>query len=556
MGKLGRRALVLLAAALAMSAFVACGDDDDDGGDSGGGGDGGAAKQGGSVTIAQTSQPDYLDPALSYTVNGWEPQWLVYTPPITYKRAEGVEGTELIPGIAEEIPEVSEDGKTVTFTVRKGLKFSDGTPVKASDWEHSIKRVLNLESGATGFFLIIEGAQEYVDAGKPEGDISGIETNDETGEVTIKLTGADGTILNVLAMNFSGVVPGDTPFENLSADPPPGVGPYKFTESVPNRQFVMEKNKNFNIPGIPKGNLDQITTQIVKSAERQTQDVISGKLDYMQDPPPADLLPQVKAEYSDRYKDQETVNIYYFFMNTTVPPFDKKEVRQAVNYAVDSRALSRLFGGRLAPGCNFLPPGLQGHEELDPCPYGDPNEPGDLPKARELIKQAGVEGEAVDVYTNNDENRPEIGQYLTDTLNKIGLDATLKVIDGGVYFQTLGNDKTKAAIGVANWFQDFPHPANFLFLIDGDTNQPTNNQNFGRVDDPELNKLIDEVELAPADGATEQAAAADKLAVENAYVAPYGSETVATFMSERMDFENCSMFHPVYLNDYSSWCLK
>ena len=109
---------------------------------------------------------------------------------MTYKRAEGIEGTELIPGIAEEIPEVSEDGKTVTFTIRKGLKFSDGTPVKASDFEHTIKRVLNLESGATGFFLVIEGAQEYVDAGKPEGDISGIETNDETGEVTIKLTSA------------------------------------------------------------------------------------------------------------------------------------------------------------------------------------------------------------------------------------------------------------------------------------------------------------------------------------------------------------------------------
>ncbi len=556
MGNLGRRALVLVFAALAMSAMAACGSDDDGGDSADSGGEGGGGKKGGSITIAQTSQPDYLDPALSYTVNGWEPQWLVYTPPVTYKRAEGVEGTELIPGVAEELPVVSEDGKTVTFTMRKGLKYSDGSPVKASDFEHTIKRVLNLESGATGFYLVIEGAQEYIDAGKPEGDISGIETDDKTGEVTIKLTNEDGTILNVLAMNFAGIVPGDTPFKNLSADPPPGVGPYKFTESVPNRQFVMEKNAEFNIPGIPKGNIDTITTKIVKSAERQTQDVISGKLDYIQDPPPADLLPQVKAEYSDRYKDQKTVNTYYFFMNTKVPPFDKKEVRQAVNYGVDSRALSRLFGGRLAPGCNFLPPGLQGHEEIDPCPYGDPNEPGDLEKARQLIKDAGVEGDTVDVYTNNDDNRPEIGQYLTDMLNKIGLSAKLKVLDGGVYFQTVGNDKTKAGIGHANWFQDFPHPGNFLFLIDGPTNQPTNNQNFGRVDDPQLNKLIDEVKLAPADGATEQAAEADKYAVDEAYVAPYGSETVATFMSERMDFENCSLFHPVYQNDYSSWCLK
>jgi peptide/nickel transport system substrate-binding protein len=547
-------ALALLIAVLSMFVVAACGDDDDDGG--GGGGGDGTARQGGSITISQTSQPDYLDPALSYTVNGWEPLWLVYTPPVTYKRAEGLEGTELVPGVAEELPEVSEDGKTVTFTIRKGLKYSDGTPVKASDFEHTIKRVLNLESGATGFYLIIEGAQEYVDAGKPNGDISGIETNDQTGEVTLTLTGRDGTILNVLAMNFAGIVPSDTPFRNLSADPPPGVGPYMFTESVPNREFVMEKNPNFNIPGIPKGNIDTITTKIIKSAERQTQDVISGELDFMQDPPPADMLPQVKAEYSDRYEDQETVNVYYFFMNTSIPPFDDEQVRQAVNYAVDSRALSRLFGGRLAPGCNFLPPGLAGHEEMDPCPYGDPDEPGDLQRAEQMIKEAGVAGEQIDVYTNNDENRPEIGQYLADMLNDIGFQAELKVLDGGVYFSTVGNDKTRPHIGVTNWFQDFPHPANFLFLIDGDTNQPTNNQNFGRVDDPELNRLIDEVEAAPADGATEQAAEADRLAVEKAYVAPYGSETVATFMSERMDFENCSLFHPVYQNDYSSFCLK
>jgi peptide/nickel transport system substrate-binding protein len=552
MEKLSRRALALLVV-LSMFVMAACGDDDD-GGDGGGGG--GEARQGGSITISQTSQPDYLDPALGYTVNSWEALWLAYTPPVTYKRAEGTEGTELIPGVAEELPEVSEDGKTVTFTMRKGLKFSDGRPLKASDFEHTIKRVLNLESGASAFYLVIEGAQEYVDAGKPEGDISGIETNDETGKVTLELTTADGTILNILAMTFAGVVPGDTPFKNLSADPPPGIGPYRFTRSVPNREFVMEKDPNFNIPGIPKGNVDTITTRIVTSAERQTQDVISGELDFMQDPPPADLLPQVKGEYSDRYEEQVAIDTYYFFMNSQLPPFDKKEVRQAVNFATDSQALSRLFGGRLAPGCNFLPPDMAGYEKIDPCPYGDPAEPADLERARQLITDAGVEGESVEVYTNNDENRPEIGQYLADTLNKIGLKANLKVVDAGVYFATIGNEKTRAQIGFANWYQDFPHPANFLFLVDGDTNQPTNNQNFGRVDDPELNKLIDEVEAAPAEGATEQAAEADRRAVEEAYVAPYGSETVSTFMSERMDFENCSMFHPVFMNDYSSFCLK
>ena len=550
MPKFIRMFLVGVIALVAAVGVAACGDDDDDGGG------GGAA--GGSITIAQTSQPDFLDPALSYTVNGWEPMWLVYTPPVTYRRAEGEEGTELIPGVAEELPEVSDDGRTYTFTIREGLEYSDGTRVKASDFEHTIKRVLNLESGASFFYETIEGATEYIEAGEAEGDISGIETNDRTGEVTIRLTERSGQFINVLGMNFAGIVPGDTPFRNLTNDPPLGVGPYQITESVPNREFVMERNENFDIPDIPKGNIDTITTRIVKSAERQTQDVIRGELDFMQDPPPADLLPEVRSKYSDRYEEHETVSTYYFFLNVRTPPFDKKEVRDAVNYATDSTALARLFGGRLEPSCNFLPSTLLGFEAIEPCPFGDPAGEPDIERARQLIEDAGAAGASVTAYTNNDENRPEIGQYLTDMLNEIGLDAELEAVDGGVYFQTIGNEKTGAQIGFLNWYMDFPHPGNFLFLVDSESIQPTNNQNIGNVSDPELDELIDTVNSGPAtdDAVQEAAAEADRILVENSYVVPYGTETVSTFMSERMDFENCSLFHPVYQNDYSSFCLK
>lgn len=519
---------------------------------------GGAGSTGGDIAIAQTSQPDFLDPALSYTVNGWEPQWLVYTPPVTYRHEEGEAGTQLIPGVAEAMPKVSSDGKTYSFTLRKGLKYSDGKPVKASDWEHTIKRVLNLESGGSFFFEGIEGAGDYVDAGKSGGDISGIETDDETGKVTIKLEKADGQFMNVLAMNFSGIVPSDTPFKNLSKSPPPGVGPYKFTKSVPNREFVMEKVKGFDIPEIPKGKVDKITTKIVKSVNRQTDQVIKGDLDYMQDPPLPDRLPEVRSEYSERYKEYTTVSTYYFFFNTRVPPFDKQEVREAVNYAIDSSALTRLFGGRLTPECNFLASSLPGYEKTEPCPFGPAEGPGDVDRARALIKEAGEEGTAVEVYTNGDENRPEIGQYYADLLNKIGLRAELKTLDGGIYFQTVGNAKTKAATGFANWFEDFPHAGNFLFLVDGAAIQPTNNQNFGNVDDPELNRLIDIVQAGAADDeeVKRAAAEADKLLIEKSYVAPYGSEKRSIFLSERMDFENCKSFHPVYNTDYSALCVE
>ena len=116
----------------------------------------------------------------------WEPLWLVYTPPLTYKRAEGKEGAGLIPGVAEDLPTVSADGRTYELTLREGLKFSDGTPAKASDFEHTIKRVLSLESGGSSFFLGIDGATEYVRRGKPDADIPGIETDDRTGRIAIE----------------------------------------------------------------------------------------------------------------------------------------------------------------------------------------------------------------------------------------------------------------------------------------------------------------------------------------------------------------------------------
>jgi peptide/nickel transport system substrate-binding protein len=538
--------------------LAGCGDDDgDDGGDGGSGG----AREGGSVTIAHSFQPDSLDPAVAYGVTTWEALWLVYTPPLTYERAEGEEGAQLIPGVARELPEVSDDGKTYTLTLREGLKYSDGTAAKASDFEHTIKRVLNLESGGSSFYLGIDGATEYVEAGDPEADIPGIETDDQTGEITIELKEPDGTFSNVLAMEFAGLVPGDTPFENLIKEPPPGIGPYEITESIPNRRFVLERNRRFDIPGIPKGRLDKITAIIVPSRARQAQDVISGELDYMQASPPPDLKPEVTAEYSDRYEEHPTNATFYLFMNTRVPPFDKQGVREAVNYGIDKPALARLFAGELAPGCSYLPPDMPGYDQalnLDDCPWGDPNQPPDLERARQLIADAGAEGADVTVWGSNYEPDPQVTEAYADMLNELGLDAKPRIIEAAIYGQTVGSAETKAQTGVTNWFQDFPHPRNFMFRVDGNSIQPTNNQNIGNVDDPEITAGIAELSQEPELTAevADRWGELNRQLVEEGWIAPYGHAKVSTFVSERMDFDNCTLFHPVYNNDYSSFCLK
>jgi len=285
----------------------------------------------------------------------------------------------------------------------------------------------------------------------------------------------------------------------------------------------------------------------------------------MQDPPTADLKPTVVAEVGadgseeQRYEEFTTSSTYYFFLNTQIPPFDDPAVREAVNIGLDKVAIAKLFAGELAPGCTFLPPGMPGYDEaLDTteCPFGDPNQAPDVEAAKQMIEDAGAAGEKVTVYGNNDDPTDKVTENYAAQLTELGFDATPKILDGGVYFSTIGNEKTEAQTGFANWFQDYPHPLNFYFLVDGETIQPTNNQNFGNVDDPMINDEIAALELEPdLEAVADRWQELDNYLVNSAQIVPYGHRKLATFVSERIDFES-TMFHAVYNNDYTSFQLK
>ena len=547
-------------ACLAPLGLVACGGDDKSGDTSSSGGatSAGGGKTGGTIKTAYTSFPDYLDPALSYTQEGWQSLWTVYTPLLTYNHAEGAEGATVVPGLADAMPDISADGKVYKLKLRSGLKYSDGTAVKASDFEHAVKRMLNLESGGSSFYLGIVGAEKYVKDGKAQADISGIVSDDKTGDITITLNKADGRFPYILAMPFGSLVPGNTPFKNMTKDPPAGVGPYKFANVRINRGYDLVKVPGFDVADQQVGKLDKIEVDVIKNRRRQTQDTIQNKVDYMNDPPAPDQLRDVRAQFTDkRYEEFVTNSTYYYFLNHRVAPFDKPEVRQAVNFAVDKRSLARLFGGLLEPGCNFLPPGMKGYEKVDPCPWGDPTAAPDVAKAKALIKQAGVEGDSVTVFGNDEPESKSLAEYLSDVLNEIGLKSKPRIVEASVYFTTIGNQKTKAQAGFANWFQDFPHPGNFFFLVDGKSIQDTNNQNFGNVDDPELNAIFNKAdENADIDAVAGEYAKADKLLVERAHVVPYGHRKLTVFYSERMNFADCTVWHPVYNLDFTNLCLK
>src|SRR4029078_323688 len=118
---------------------------------------------GGDIAGAMTSFLDYVDPQLSNAVEGREVLWNVYTPLLTYKHEPGGAGTQVVPGLAEAMPEISPDGKTYKLKLRSNMKYSDGTPIKASDVSYAIQRLFKTDSGGSVFYDIIVGATEYAD---------------------------------------------------------------------------------------------------------------------------------------------------------------------------------------------------------------------------------------------------------------------------------------------------------------------------------------------------------------------------------------------------------
>ena len=119
-----------------------------------------------------------------------------YIPLLTYAHADGEAGSKVIPGLARALPKISDGGRTYTLFLRKGLKYSDGTPVKASDFTHSIERVFKLNSPGSPFYTDIVGAEKFAET--KQGGIPGIETDDASGEIVIHLVEPRGTFSNEL----------------------------------------------------------------------------------------------------------------------------------------------------------------------------------------------------------------------------------------------------------------------------------------------------------------------------------------------------------------------
>lgn len=532
----------MLAAAAALS-LAACGSGSD-------------GREGGVLRATFGSFPDYLDPALSHSEEGWAAIYNTYVPLLTYNHADGKAGSEVIPGLARELPEISADEKTYSFQLRDGLRYSDGAPVKASDFKHAVERVFLLNSSGSPFYTDIVGAEEFAKTRK--GEISGIVTNDKTGEITVRLTHPRGTFLQELALPFTAPLPADTPVEDLSADPPPATGPYEIVSSNPGRGWSYARNPQWAkangeaMPDLPGGHVDKIEVTVLRNAATQVDDVEAGRFEWMENTPPPDLYASVKEKYEGtQFREEPTQSTYFFWMNTTEAPFDDVRVRQAVNHAVNPEALERIYAGTLDATQQILPPGMQGYEKYELYPY-------DVEKAKQMIDEADPADREITVWTDDEPTQEEAGAYYAEVLKEIGFDAKLQVLNADNYFSVIGNASTKDLdTGWASWFQDYPHPNDFFQpMLSEESIFPTNTSNLARITEPRLSKKIDELaEKTLNPQVEEEYAELDREFMELAPWAPYGTSTYPTFVSSAIDLDEV-IYNPTFNQDLTSFQFK
>jgi peptide/nickel transport system substrate-binding protein len=491
---------------------------------------------------------DFLDPQQAYTGQSWWAMWNVYETLLTYKHVDGPAGYQLVPGLAQSLPKISSNGRVYKFTLRPGLKYSNGKKVLASDFKWAIKRGFLATGQGVGFYTDIAGAKAYAAHPTKGGNISGIITNNKTRSITVKLATPRGDFLTILALIFAAPVPANTSTAILNGTIP-ATGPYRITGYDPNRGFTMVRNKYFKATKyIPRGNPDKIEVALIGDANTATQRVISGQADYSNGAIPPDRIANAKSK--GHLVLRQTANTYYFWMNIREAPFNKLKVRQAVNYALNRATMQKIVWGGLGQATqNVLPPTYPSYKKLTTYSYN-------VAKAKSLITSAGAKGAKVTVWTRDVSDARDAAQYYTAQLNTIGLDASLNILPRATYYSTVGNVATHAQTGWARWLEDYPHPLDwFDVLLNGNRITNTDNNNYAWYSNAKTNSEIEGLKksqvLTPAVNA--RWAKVEKEIMSAAPWAPWSNRVFPEFFSKKM---GCIHVQRLYGIDLARLCRK
>jgi peptide/nickel transport system substrate-binding protein len=497
--------------------------------------------RGGTLTMLWNGAGTSIDTTLDYDQN-WQVLTMTSDGLLNYRRVAGPKGLELVPDLAEEIPTPSDDGKNYVFKVRKGIKYSTGAEVKPSDFTYTFERQFKAAAPASNFYQGIVGGDAC--AKKPKQcDLSkGVVADDAASTLTFHLKEPDPDFLQKLAIPFAYVVPKGTPNKDIGTKPLPATGPYMIQKYVPDQQMVFVRNPNFkewSREAQPDGYPDKILMKLGLSVSDAVTQIERGQADWSYDAPPADRL----GEIGDKYKDQFHINPvpqnYHMAINTRVAPFDKLEVRQALNFATDRNAVLQLWGGKALGkiSCQILPFNFPGNQPY--CPYT--KNPGttwtgpDMAKAQQLVDKSGTKGQKVTIISTPDETTKAINLYFVSLLRKLGYKASIKTLNSSVQYSYVQDSANKAQLSFSYWYPDYTSASNFMTTVvgcDGFRPHSTSSPNLSEFCDPAIQKKTEQaLKLAQTDqdGANKLWAEVDKETTDQAPL-------VTLFINNRLDF--------------------
>ncbi|MBY8916991.1 ABC transporter substrate-binding protein [Nitratireductor sp. L1-7-SE] len=501
-------------------------------------------KQGGSMTVTYKDDVSTLDPAIGYDWQNWSMIKSLFDGLMDYLPGT----TELRPEIAESY-EISEDGTVFTFKLRDDVKFHNGRDLTAEDVKYSIERTVNpkTQSPGAGFFGSIKGFEE-ASSGDAEG-LSGITVVDDH-TIKFELSRPDATFLHVLALNFAHVVPKEE-VEKHGADfgkHPVGSGAFKLSEWTLGQRLVFERFEDYWNPGVPK--LDQIIFEVGQEPVVALLRLQNGEVDVPGDgiPPAKFIEVQNDPKFKNLIIQGGQLHTGYVTMNVKMEPFDKPEVRKAVNMAINKDRILRIINGRAVAANQPLPPSMPGYaKDYEGYAY-DPE------AAKALLAEAGLaDGFETELYVMNTDPQPRIAQAIQQDLKAIGINASIKSLAQANVIAAGGEEDQAPMIwsGGMAWIADFPDPSNFYGPILGCDGAVPGGWNWAWYCNEDLDAMAKEADamVDPAKAGEREAMWRDIYlkVMEDAPWAPIFNEERFTIRSERIGGDDKLFVDPVHI---------
>ena len=466
--------------------------------------------RGGTLRLFAIERPDSLDPQLGYEAIAWSALSITGDGLVGFKRVGGLDGGTVVPDLATSLPTPTDGGLTYTFQLRRGIRYSNGAPVRASDLRRGLERWFRLGSTGDFFYTGLLGADT---CSKKRCDLRrGVVTNDHTGTVTLHLRTPDPELFYKLALPFADPVPPGVPMAKPVPLGVPGTGPY-MVQSNNRRRVVLVRNPRFrswSAAAQPVGYPDRIVWTFGNALDAQLTSIEHGKADFMQSPLPASRRNDLTTRDAALVHVFPASATFALFLNTRVPPFDNLDARKAVSFAIDRGKAASLFDGAegpegfggvkgAVPTCQIVPAGIIGYRPY--CPYTRrPTASGvwtgpDLARAQRLVTASGTRGAKVVFWTAEAPLQRVVGQLAVATLRQLGYRATLKTITDGSYFDQIDDSRSHAQAGFYAWAQDYPAASNFLGRFTCRTFQPAsvNNLNIADICDRRIDSAVDRV---------------------------------------------------------------